>query len=198
MIKFVNVSNQAPYAKFKKLYNLANKSDQSLTEAAAVSTYCSRTKEVSARFVNIKFVKGKDFIFFTNYNSDKSTQIISHNQISVTFYWASIDTQIRIKGIAKKVSKNFSDEYFKKRSKLKNALAISSQQSKQVNSYEEVTSNYKKVLVESNLKKRPKYWGGISIKPYYFEFWTGDNQRINKREVFEKSKNDWKFYFLQP
>ena len=198
MIKFLNLSNQAPYAKFKKLYNLANKSDQSPTEAAAVSTYCSRTKEVSARFVNIKFVKGKDFIFFTNYNSDKSTQIISHNQISVTFYWASIDTQIRIKGIAKKISKNFSDEYFKNRSKLKNALAISSQQSKQVNSYEEVISNYKKVLIESNLKKRPKYWGGISIKPYYFEFWTGDDQRINKREVFEKSKNDWKFYFLQP
>lgn len=198
MIRFINVSNQAPYTKFKKLYNLASKSDQSPIEAAAVSTYCSRTKEVSARFVNIKFVKEKDFIFFTNYDSDKSTQIISHNQISVIFYWASIDTQIRIKGIAKKISKDFSDEYFKNRSKLKNALAISSQQSKQINSYEEVVSNYKKALKKSNLKKRPKHWGGISIKPYYFEFWTGDNQRINKREVFERTKNDWKFHFLQP
>ena len=59
-------------------------------------------------------------------------------------------------------------------------------QSKKISSYENVVENYMKVQ-SSNIDKtiRPKYWGGYTFKPYYFEFWEGHNTRLNKRVILE-------------
>lgn len=198
MIEFVNISNEPPYKKLKELYDYAIEAGQSSIEAISISSYSSIEKEVDSRYVNLKFVSNENLIFFTNYQSVKSLHIESHNQVSALLYWSSTNTQIRIKGHAEKTSKEFSDNYFKKRLDSKNALAISSSQSQSIDSYEEVIKNYEKTLKNTNLEKRPKYWGGFAIKPYYFEFWTGNVNRVNKREVYEKVKNDWKFYYLQP
>ena len=46
--------------------------------------------------------------------------------------------------------------------------------------------------------KRPKYWGGYAIEPIYYEFWQGNEYRINKRIAYRKDKQNWKNYFLQP
>ena len=82
--------------------------------------------------------------------------------------------------------------------KKKNALAISSNQSKQIDSYNQVKENYDKSFKNNDLKKCPEYWGGYSFTPYYFEFWEGHESRINKREVFDKIDGVWKHSFLQP
>jgi pyridoxamine 5'-phosphate oxidase len=113
-------------------------------------------------------------------------------------YWDSINVQIRIKANIKKTSKKFNNAYFLTRDYKKNALAISSDQSKIIASYEIVKENYEKVIKNSNLTKCPNYWGGFSFTPYYFEFWRGDESRINKRVVYELKKDKWIEYFLQP
>ena len=103
-----------------------------------------------------------------------------------------------MKAKIKKTSKQFNQEYFSSRSIKKNALAISSNQSKQIDSYSQVIENYNESLEIHNLKKCPEYWGGFSFTPYYFEFWTGHESRINKREVFERTDGKWTHLFLQP
>ena len=50
----------------------------------------------------------------------------------------------------------------------------------------QVKENYNKSLNKDDLKKCPNYWGGYSFKPYYFEFWSGHESRINKREILKK------------
>ena len=80
----------------------------------------------------------------------------------------------------------------------KNALAISSNQSQAIDSYETVIKNYNKSLETDNLNECPDYWGGYSFIPYYFEFWEGHNSRLNKREAYEKKGSDWHSSFLQP
>jgi pyridoxamine 5'-phosphate oxidase len=97
-----------------------------------------------------------------------------------------------------KTSKSFNDEYFKKRSSTKNALALSSNQSKPINSYDLVKENYDKALKNNDLKVCPDFWGGYSLVPYYFEFWEGHESRINKREAFDMTDGIWKHSFLQP
>ena len=92
----------------------------------------------------------------------------------------------------------FNLDYFSKREKKKNALAISSKQSNEISSYEEVLKNYENTLKRDNLGECPEYWGGYSFIPYYFEFWEGHKSRINKREVYEIKDNKWINYFLQP
>ncbi len=103
-----------------------------------------------------------------------------------------------MKAKIKKTSDEFNQKYFFDRSEEKNALAISSNQSKPIDSYNQVKENYNKSLKNDDLKKCPEYWGGYSFTPYYFEFWEGHESRINKREVFEKIDGVWKHSFLQP
>ena len=103
-----------------------------------------------------------------------------------------------MKAKIKQTSKKSNMEYFAKRDIRKNALAISSNQSNKIASYEDVSKNYEKSLKKDNLEKCPEYWGGYSFIPYYFEFWEGHESRLNKREVYEKKNDKWDRFILQP
>ena len=198
MIEFNDLSQEIPYLLFKEKYNDSINANQSDIEAICIASYSSKRKEVNARFVNLKFVNDKEFIFFSNYKSPKSQDFISHTQITALIYWSSINVQIRMKAKIKQTTSEFNQEYFKQRDKKKNALAISSDQSAKIASYENVYKKYDKSLQNDNLIKCPDYWGGYSFTPYYFEFWEGHESRLNKREVYEIKNNDWIRSILQP
>lgn len=201
MIAFLDIDNSSPYKIFKENYDYALSCNQDAIEAISISSYNATSCEVSSRYVNLKYIKNQEWIFFSNYNSKKNIDFLSHNQISGLFYWNKIDLQIRIKAKICKTSSKFSDEHFISRSNSKNALAISSNQSEKVSSYNQVQKKYLKTLnslTKNNLIQRPHYWGGFSFTPYYFEFWNGHKDRINKRNVFELDGSNWKSYFLEP
>ena len=198
MIKFNNLNQEAPYQLFKKKYDEAFDVGQKCIEAIAISSYNKQTSEIDSRYVNLKFITNDEFIFFSNYNSSKASSFNFHNQIAALFYWPSINIQIRMKAQIKKTSKEFNQKYFFERSEEKNALSISSNQSKPIDSYSQVIENFNKSLERDDLKKCPEYWGGYSFIPYYFEFWEGHESRINKREIFDKIDGLWKHSYLQP
>ena len=199
MIEFINLSNEKPYVHFQSLYHEALANDQRVIEAISVSSYNLQMKEVEARYVNLKYISNNEWIFFSNYNSPKAHQFESHEQISVLIYWSSINTQIRIKASIYKTPSEFSNEHFKKRTLEKNALAISSNQSQPIDSFDEVKKNFQKTLdTISPETARPDFWGGFSFIPYYFEFWQGHKNRLNKRHVYESQNNEWIEQLLQP
>jgi pyridoxamine 5'-phosphate oxidase len=195
MINFMSPFNE-PLKKFIEIYNDALKKGQLNIEAICIST-SSENGIPSSRMVNIKYVEDNNFVFFTNYNSKKSNDLKNNNNISCVFYWPSIDNQIRINGIAEKIDSKESDIHFNNRDRKKNALAISSNQSKKIISYEKVLEQYQEVLNSNDCLKRPEYWGGFKIIPQYYEFWLGNDSRINKREVFELIDNKWNKYILE-
>jgi len=198
MIKLINYNQSAPYLIFKEKYTQALNANQKNIEAISISSYNKEINEVDSRYVNLKFITNDEFIFFSNYDSPKASGFNSHNQIAALVYWPSINVQIRMKAKIKKTSNEYNQKYFFDRSEKKNALAISSNQSKPIDSYSQVKENYNKSLKNDDLKKCPEFWGGYSFTPYYFEFWEGHESRINKREVFDKIDGVWKHSFLQP
>ena len=198
MIEFINLCEEEPYLIFKKKYDAALAAGQKNIDAVSISSFNKTNNEVESRYVNLKYVNVNEFIFFSNYNSPKSMAFDSHNQISSLIFWSSINVQIRIKATIKKTSIEYNKKYFSKRAKDKNALAISSNQSKITSSYQEVINKYQKVKKNKDLLMCPKYWGGFSFNPYYFEFWVGHKSRINKREIFKKTDGIWKHAFLEP
>ena len=198
MIEIFDLCSSKPYVKFEELYKIALAAKQNNVETINISSYSKLINEVNSRYVNLKFITNKEFIFFSNYDSPKSIEFSEHNQITASIYWNKINIQIRMKAIIKKTDANFNNAYFRNRSTDKNALAISSSQSEQIESYENILSNYQRSLKFDDLKICPKYWGGYSFKPYYFEFWEGHESRINKRESFTLKDNQWSSCFLQP
>jgi pyridoxamine 5'-phosphate oxidase len=198
MIQFNNLNQEIPYLLFKAKYDEAFDAGQKGIEAISISSYNKELNEVDSRYVNLKFISNDEFIFFSNYNSTKASAFDSHNQIAALLFWPSINVQIRMKAKIKKTSNEFNQKYFFDRSEKKNALAISSSQSKPIDSYNQVKENFNMSLKKDDLKKCPEFWGGYSFTPYYFEFWEGHESRINKREVFDKIDDAWKQSFLQP
>jgi len=199
MIEFIDVVSDPPYLDFKDLYQRAIDNEQNAIEAFAISSYDLNENEVESRFVNLKYIQQNQWIFFSNYLSPKAKQFQSHNQISAVVFWDSINVQIRIKGIIRKTTDEISNMYFEKRSLEKNALAISSKQSDPIQSFEEVSKNFQITFDSiSSSTTRPDYWGGFAFIPYYFEFWEGQENRLNKRHAYHLQNNSWIETILQP
>ena len=198
MIKFIDTSEQPPFIIFKNLYKEAFLKSQANIEAMAISSYNQINDEVNSRFVNLKFVHNDKFIFFSNYNSPKSIEFDLNKKVSALFFWSKTNTQIRIKSKISKSSQKYNKTYFKSRSIEKNALAISSNQSTVISSYDEVIKKYNLVKNNSNLLECPDYWGGFFLIPYEFEFWKGNKNRLNKRDLYKRNSGKWERFILEP
>ena len=198
MITFKKLSNDKPFKIFKEKYDFAESKNQKNIEAVCISSFSKIKNEVNSRFVNLKFIENDEFIFFSNYESPKSYEFNDHNQISAIIFWNSINAQIRMKAKIRKQPIKRNREYFSKRSTEKNALAISSKQSREIASYEKVKENYFSGLETQNLKKCPEYWGGFGFIPFEIEFWEGHDFRLNKREKYTLTKDIWKKTILEP
>ena len=198
MIKFLNISQEEPYLIFKSKYDDAINANQKNIEAISIASFDREKNEVNSRFVNLKFIDCDRFIFFSNYNSPKSQAFDSHNQIAVNIYWSNINLQIRMRAKITKKEKSYNDAYFRKRSPDKNALAISSYQSKTISSFDSVVKNYNQAKKDKDLKKCPEYWGGFEFKPYEIEFWEGNKFRLNKRNLYQLEDENWHHHILEP
>ena len=198
MTKFVDIKNIDPIILFKEKYEDAKQADQKNIEAICISSFNKTKKEVDSRFVNLKFVDGDEFIFFSNYDSPKSKAFMSHSQISACIFWESINTQIRFKAKIKRTSVKFNKKYFKKRSSEKNILAISSNQSNEIASFKNVLEKYENVNNNYNNTECPDHWGGFSFKPYEIEFREGNEFRLNKRTLYRFQEKSWHSLILEP
>jgi NAD(P)H-hydrate epimerase len=201
LIHFINIKKSEPYECIQKYYYQALEANQKNIEAICVSSFNKTLNEVNSRYVNLKYIKEDKWFFYSNYNSPKAFEFENHNQVSCVIFWNNINIQIRIKGFIEKADDAESDKYFSNRSIKKNALAMSSNQSKKISTYKKVVDNYKNTLEkinQGNSLKRPKSWGGYFLVPYYFEFWKGEKNRINERVEYIREENQWKCSFLQP
>ena len=198
MIEFINPLNHEPYLRLKAEYDAALENGQENIEAISIASYSNDQEYVDSRYVNLKFIDGDKFIFFTNYNSKKSIQFMSHKQIAVNIFWQKTNTQIRIKANVRKSSKEYNNSYFRTRSPHKNALAISSKQSQAISSYSKVVEKYEEVMKNNDLIECPSYWGGYEFTPYEIEFWKGHKFRLNKRDLYVKVDKLWSHNILEP
>ena len=198
MINFINSSKEQPLRVLKQHYENALLNKQILPEAMVISSYDKNKGEVDSRFVNLKIIDNSNFIFFSNYCSPKAKQFDSHQQVSTLLFWQTINIQIRMKAKIKKTTSEYNQKYFLDRSNEKNALAISSTQSKIIDSFDMVQENFKKSLKNDDLKECPKYWGGYSFSPYEIEFWEGNEFRLNKRNLYIKNNTTWNHFILEP
>ncbi len=199
MITFKNLNDATPYKKFLSFYKDAIEKNQPNIEAVSISSFDKEINEVQSRFVNLKYIIDDEWIFFSNYKSPKALSFESHNQITALFYWHTINIQTRIKANIYKSSQKISDIHFNNRSNEKNIIAVISDQSKKISSPGDLKSKFNEVVTSKDFfDLRPDYWGGYSFNPFYFEFWRGDDNRQNKREVYELKKNKWEKSYLQP
>lgn len=150
----------------------------------------------------IVLLKGLDtgFVFFTNYNSQKGLELENNPYASLTFFWAELERQVRIKGKIEKISAQESDEYFFSRPIGSQIGAWVSPQSQVIASrevlaqrQEEIENTYKEKQME-----RPPYWGGYRLSPIQVEFWQGRPSRLHDRIRYDLTDAQWNISRLAP
>lgn len=188
-----------PFSLFAQWFEEASKAGAKQVEAFALSTV-GLDKKPKARFLLLKGVTEKKFIFFTNYLSPKSQQLAKHPYASMNFFWPEIFRQVRIEGKVKKVSRSESDAYWVTRPRESQIGAWASHQSSELSSFQELENRILELQkkFEGRDVPRPPHWGGFALDPDLFEFWLGRAYRIHEREVFTKKRGGWNIKLLSP
>ena len=188
-----------PIYQFERWLNQAMKANALEPNAMNLSTVGLDMKP-SSRIVLLKKVTSKGFIFFSNYESRKASQIKENPNVSLTFIWHELERQIRIEGIATKISEKESDSYFETRPTASKLGAWASPQSQIIPNrlyLEELVFNFEKKFNGKNIN-RPKSWGGYIIKPELMEFWQGRESRLHDRIQYKWVENKWLITRLAP
>lgn len=191
--------NPNPFEQLRTWLNEAISANETEPTAMVLSTIDEEGFPES-RVVLLKELKDDGLVFYTNYESKKGNQIAQNGHVAVVFFWPKLERQVRIKGIAEKISDIESTDYFKSRPIDSQLGAWASPQSRAIQNREVLDQNYR--LYQEYFKNReiekPPYWGGYIIMPEYFEFWQGRSNRLHDRFEFAISDNHWIIRRLAP
>lgn len=145
------------------------------------------------RMVLLRGYDERGFVFYTNYESEKSAHIAAQPQVALAFWWKELDRQVRIEGRASKVSAAESDAYFRSRPRGHQLSAWASPQSSRITGREELErleEDAENRFVNLDVP-RPNFWGGYRVKPVRFEFWQGRENRLHDRLEFRLRGRKW-------
>ena len=143
----------------------------------------------TSRTVLLKGITDDCFTFFTNYSSRKGQDIHSQPNVSLLFPWFPIERQVSITGIAEKISKAESEEYFASRPWESQIGAWASKQSQPLGSRRELEDRWSAAAAKwpaGTKVPMPDYWGGYNVLPNSIEFWQGRYSRLHDRLRFER------------
>jgi pyridoxamine 5'-phosphate oxidase len=191
----------SPFVQFGKWFEEAKQRQPELPEAMTLAT-AGEDCFVSARVSLLKSFDHNGFVFFTNYNSRKGDQIRFNPRVALCFWWPSLERQVRIEGVAVKVTEEESDTYFATRPRGSQLGAWASEQSKVLRGgrgdlderFRQLDANYRDRPVP-----RPPHWGGYRVIPTMIEFWQGRNDRLHDRFVYTlREPKDWIIERLSP
>ena len=190
-----------PIDLFEDWFNEAKKTEINDPNALALATV-GKNGIPSVRMVLLKDFNEKGFVFYTNLNSQKSTEIKSNPNVSMCFHWKSLLRQVRITGKLSNVSAMDADNYYNSRSYGSRIGAWASNQSSVLKSRDELLNSIeefkKKYSNEKNIP-RPKHWSGWNLNPIAIEFWLDGKDRIHERLRYTKKDNDkWIKELLSP
>ena len=190
-----------PYELFEKWFGEAKKKEINDPNALALAT-ASKSGIPSVRMVLLKDFDRNGFVFYTNLNSQKSTEIKSNPNVSMCFHWKSLLRQVRITGKLSNVSVLDADNYYNSRSYGSRIGAWASNQSSVLKSRDELLKSIeefkKKYSNEKNIP-RPKHWSGWNLNPFEIEFWLDGKDRIHERLYYNrKDNNKWEKNLLSP
>ena len=187
-----------PLDQFNKWLQEAIKNQVPEPNAMVLSTV-NKDGQPGARNVLLKSADDNGFIFFSNKNSDKASDLKQNPNCTLLFSWLSQHRQVIVKGKAEEISREESNTYFQTRPYGSRISAWVSEQSQVIKSREELETKVKEFMDKypENVPM-PDYWGGYLVKPESIEFWQGRPSRLHDRIRFTKKGNTWTIERISP
>ena len=191
---------QNPIVLFKKWFAVAEKSEINDPNALSLATSSSDGMP-SVRMVLLKGLSEKGFVFYTNFNSKKGSDLKTNPKASMCFHWKSLRRQIRISGKTVVIDNKEADEYYNSRAYGSRIGAWASSQSQTMNNRNEFINKIKefeKKYPDQKNVPRPPHWSGWRVEPDTIEFWLEIKNRIHERLNYRKENGKWLREILYP
>lgn len=189
-----------PFRQFANWFTDALEVVKEDANAMAISTV-NESGAPSSRMVLLKEMDDRGFVYYTNYASRKGIEIAANPHVSLLFWWAPLQRQIRIEGQVEKVDRATTQAYFDTRPFGSRLGAIASPQSQRIESreiLEQIFNEAEEKYSHLSHPEAPETWGGYRVVPTYFEFWQGRLNRLHDRMSYMEEDGKWKVYRLAP
>jgi pyridoxamine 5'-phosphate oxidase len=154
----------------------------------------------AVRFVLLKGFGPDGFDFFTDYRSDKASQIEATGYAALALWWRELGRQVRVSGSVERLDPGASDAYFASRPREAQIGAWASQQSAPLGDRDELTRSVAEARgrFEGSDVERPPHWGGFRLRPEEIEFWQQGEARLHDRFRYRRSGDGWTVERLSP
>jgi pyridoxamine 5'-phosphate oxidase len=188
-----------PIAKFIRWLNDARRLGIQNYEAMALAT-AARSGKTAVRFVLLKRIDERGFVFFTDARSRKGREIHGNPHASLALYWQPKGRQVRVEGSVKEVTAQEADVYWTTRPRQSQLAASASYQSARLRSRAELLGRYTRLAGKLRGREvpRPSWWTGFRVRPEVIEFWTHREHRLHDREIYVRHGREWRRSLLQP
>jgi pyridoxamine 5'-phosphate oxidase len=188
-----------PIALFGEWFEAAQRAGLILPEAMSVAT-ATADGVPSARMMLLKDYGEEGFVFYTNYESRKGTELTGNPRAALLFWWPPLQRQIRIEGTVERISEEDSARYFQTRPRGSRLCAWASAQSSVVDDRNHLEQSFRKqqALFKGSEVSLPPFWGGLRLIPQRIEFWQGRLNRLHDRLLYTRETAGWKRVRLAP
>jgi pyridoxamine 5'-phosphate oxidase len=154
----------------------------------------------SSRMVLLKGVDERGFVFYSNYDSRKGSELATNPHAALLFPWHDLQRQVRVEGGVEQLTPEESAAYFATRPRGSQLGAWASPQSDEVPSREQLESRYAEMeerFADGDVPL-PPHWGGYLVRPDVVEFWQGRRGRMHDRLVYRRTGEAWVTVRLAP
>jgi pyridoxamine 5'-phosphate oxidase len=136
----------------------------------------------NVRMVLLKDIEDDAFVFYTNYGSVKSQELLSSGKAAFVWHSKSLRRQIRVRGHVEQERGPQADAYYESRSLKSRIGAWASKQSQPLSSRTSLMGDVAALGIKLGLNPpRPEFWGGWRIRPVEIEFWADGDFRLHDR-----------------
>ncbi|GJM16526.1 MAG: pyridoxine/pyridoxamine 5'-phosphate oxidase [Thermodesulfobacteriota bacterium] len=189
-----------PIEQFRIWYGQALGADFIYPNAFTLAT-STKDGKPSARQLLLKDFDEEGFVFYSNSESKKGSDLADNPFATLCFWWDKLERQVRVEGKVQIVSQKDADEYFHSRPIGSQLGAWASNQSTVIPDRELLDNRYREFekKFEDKIIPRPPYWNGYRLVPVAIEFWQGRQNRLHDRLRYKLQKDgSWTIERLAP